>query len=639
MIKTVNLQKIFKTEEVETWALNNVNLEIKAGEFVAIMGPSGCGKSTLLNILGLLDNPTEGTYELNGTDVSKFTEAQRTNLRKGVIGFVFQSFNLIDELNVFENIELPLLYMGIPAAERKRRVEDAMNRMAIAHRVKHFPQQLSGGQQQRVAIARAVVANPKLILADEPTGNLDSKNGKEVMELLTELNKEGTTIVMVTHSQHDSGYAGRTINLFDGQVVNEIKYKSIYYRGGLTTSIITKDIITMNVFLNIKLIARNWWRNKLFFLISLFSLTAGLGCTNLLMTFFIHEYNVEKYNTDRNLIYLLRQDSPMEEGIKVAYSTSDAATQIKEKYAEITDILRVNGMSGNLCKYNGTDIKQFLFISADSTLNQFFPYTTSEGSLEEVLTTPDKVAVNKRFAHQLFGNHSGIGEILEIINKEGQSKSYKVAAILEDRPQSFLHFDLLTGLSDKSWGGPVLLKLQPGASPLALQEKIKKDKIPALVPDSRYYIDPIKELYFNTGKDSKQQQLAFFQHCDVLLLYISLISALLVLIIACFNYTNLTLSRTLQQLKMIHIEKLMGAKSKEIRSQLFLDAALTVLFAFLLSLLLINDMLPWFNNLLSTRLSFSFFFSRQVLPLLLSFISSWLSFLVCISAINSLNRL
>lgn len=376
-----------------------------------------------------------------------------------------------------------------------------------------------------------------------------------------------------------------------------------------------------------------------FFLISLFSLTAGLGCTNLLMTFFIHEYNVEKYNTDRNLIYLLRQDSPMEEGIKVAYSTSDAATQIKEKYAEITDILHVNGMSGNLCKYNGTDIKQFLFISADSTLNQFFPYTTLEGSLEEVLTTPDKVAVNKRFAHRLFGNHSGIGEILEIINEEGQSKSYKVAAILEDRPQSFLHFDLLTGLSDKSWGGPVLLKLQPGASPLALQEKIKKDKIPTLVPDSQYYIDPIKELYFNTGKDSKQQQLAFFQHCDVLLLYISLISALLVLIIACFNYTNLTLSRIMQQLKMIHIEKLMGAKSKEIRSQLFLDAALTVLFAFLLSLLLINDMLPWFNDLLSTHLFFSFFFSWQVLPLLLSFISSWLSFPVCISAINSLNRL
>ena len=223
MIKTENLQKIFKTEEVETWALHNVSLEIKEGEFVAIMGPSGCGKSTLLNILGLLDNPTNGTYQLNGTDVSKFSEAERTNLRKGVIGFVFQSFNLIDELNVYENIELPLLYMGVPKEERKKRVEEAMKRMDISHRVKHFPQQLSGGQQQRVAIARAVVANPKIILADEPTGNLDSKNGKEVMDLLTQLNKEGTTVVMVTHSQHDAGYATRVINLFDGQVVNSVR--------------------------------------------------------------------------------------------------------------------------------------------------------------------------------------------------------------------------------------------------------------------------------------------------------------------------------------------------------------------------------------------------------------------------------
>jgi len=223
MIKTEKLQKIFKTEEVETWALHDVSLEIKEGEFVAIMGPSGCGKSTLLNILGLLDNPTNGTYQLNGVDVSKMTEAERTNLRKGVIGFVFQSFNLIDELNVYENIELPLLYMGVPKEERKKRVEEAMERMAIAHRVKHFPQQLSGGQQQRVAIARAVVANPKIILADEPTGNLDSKNGQEVMDLLTQLNKEGTTVVMVTHSQHDAGYATRTINLFDGQVVNTVR--------------------------------------------------------------------------------------------------------------------------------------------------------------------------------------------------------------------------------------------------------------------------------------------------------------------------------------------------------------------------------------------------------------------------------
>ena len=223
MLKVENLQKSFFTEEIETVALNGVSFEVKEGEFVAIMGPSGCGKSTLLNILGLLDNPSSGTYQLNGVEVSQMTESQRTDLRKGVIGFVFQSFNLIDELNVYENIELPLLYMGVPAAERKRRVEEVMDRMAIAHRVKHFPQQLSGGQQQRVAIARAVVANPKIILADEPTGNLDSKNGREVMDLLTQLNKEGTTIVMVTHSQHDAGYASRTINLFDGSVVNEVQ--------------------------------------------------------------------------------------------------------------------------------------------------------------------------------------------------------------------------------------------------------------------------------------------------------------------------------------------------------------------------------------------------------------------------------
>jgi putative ABC transport system ATP-binding protein len=219
MIKTNDLTKVFRTEEVETTALNKVNLNVKEGEYVAVMGPSGCGKSTLLNILGLLDNPTSGSYIFNGTEVANLKERDRTVFRKGNIGFVFQSFNLIDELNVYENVELPLIYLKMKTSERKKKVEEALERMKITHRAKHFPQQLSGGQQQRVAIARAVVANPRLILADEPTGNLDSKNGIEVINLLTELNKEGTTIIMVTHNDRDAGYAHRIVNLFDGQIV------------------------------------------------------------------------------------------------------------------------------------------------------------------------------------------------------------------------------------------------------------------------------------------------------------------------------------------------------------------------------------------------------------------------------------
>ena len=223
MIKVTDLSKIFRTEEIETTALNGVSFEIKKGEFVAIMGPSGCGKSTLLNILGLLDNPSGGSYELMGQEVAQLKERDRTKFRKGNIGFVFQSFNLIDELNVFENVELPLKYLNMSASERKQRVTAMLKRMNISHRAQHFPQQLSGGQQQRVAIARAVISNPNLVLADEPTGNLDSKNGKEVMDLLTELNSEGTTIVMVTHSQKDASVAQRTINLFDGRIVSDVR--------------------------------------------------------------------------------------------------------------------------------------------------------------------------------------------------------------------------------------------------------------------------------------------------------------------------------------------------------------------------------------------------------------------------------
>ena len=221
MIKIKELEKIYRTEEVETIALNKLSIEVKEGEFVAVMGPSGCGKSTLLNILGLLDDPDSGSFIFNGVEVSHFNERKRAEMRKHNIGFVFQSFNLIDELTVYENVELPLIYTGIKAAERKEKVEQVLDKMKIMHRRNHFPQQLSGGQQQRVAVARAVVNNPKLILADEPTGNLDSANGSEVMELLTDLNELGTTIIMVTHSEHDAKFSHRIIRMLDGQTVTE----------------------------------------------------------------------------------------------------------------------------------------------------------------------------------------------------------------------------------------------------------------------------------------------------------------------------------------------------------------------------------------------------------------------------------
>lgn len=227
MIEIQQLSKVFQTAEIETTALNNISFNVKKGEFVGIMGPSGCGKSTLLNILGLLDNPTSGSIKFNNIDVSGFREKERTRLRKGNIGFVFQSFNLIDELNVFKNVELPLVYLGISPSQRNKMVTEVLERMNILHRRNHFPQQLSGGQQQRVAIARAVVSNPQLILADEPTGNLDSENGNEVMNLLSELNKAGSTIIMVTHSTDDAEKASRILNLFDGKIVTESVLKAV----------------------------------------------------------------------------------------------------------------------------------------------------------------------------------------------------------------------------------------------------------------------------------------------------------------------------------------------------------------------------------------------------------------------------
>ena len=223
LIKTEALKKIYRTEEIETTALNGVSLHIGEGDFVAIMGPSGCGKSTLLNILGLLDSPSEGDYLFMGQSTARFSERERAKLRKGNVGFVFQSFNLIDELTVYENVELPLIYLNMSSSERKQRVKTMLEQLQIMHRINHFPQQLSGGQQQRVAVARALVTQPKLILADEPTGNLDSENGNEVMKLLTELNEAGTTIVMVTHSEHDASFSRRIVRLLDGQIVSESK--------------------------------------------------------------------------------------------------------------------------------------------------------------------------------------------------------------------------------------------------------------------------------------------------------------------------------------------------------------------------------------------------------------------------------
>lgn len=221
MIKTTKLAKVYRTEEVETTALNEVDVEIKEGEFVSVMGPSGCGKSTLLNVLGMIDSPSSGDYFFNGEEVGRLSERKRSNVRKHNLGFVFQSFNLIDELTVYENVELPMLYTKVPSVERKKRVEELLEGMNIMHRRNHFPQQLSGGQQQRVAVARAIVNRPKLILADEPTGNLDSANGDEVMKILAQLNSEGTTILMVTHSQYCAEFGNRIIRMLDGQVVTE----------------------------------------------------------------------------------------------------------------------------------------------------------------------------------------------------------------------------------------------------------------------------------------------------------------------------------------------------------------------------------------------------------------------------------
>ena len=373
--------------------------------------------------------------------------------------------------------------------------------------------------------------------------------------------------------------------------------------------------------LNIKLIIRSWWRNKTYFLISLFSLTIGLACTNLLVTFFIHEYNIESTNPNRENIYAIRQDSPMEEGELTTYATAKAAEQIRNNYAEVESMLRMNALTSNHHEYQGNKMADALTLQIDSTLLHFFPYEVKEGSLKEALTTPNKMALTETYAQKVFGKKNCIGEVIESISPKGERKSYQIAAVLKERPQSFLQFDMLTAIDASFFGGVTLLKLPQGTDKDALLQKMKDDKVPTLMPgETEYYLHPIKDIYFASQPNSKQQPLPFLHQANVQLLYIALFSALLVLAIACFNYSNLNFSRTLQQLKMIHIEKLMGAKLREIRMQLFLDAALTVLIAFLLSLLLINDILVLLNGMASIHLPYRFFFSWQVLPVLLSFV-------------------
>ena len=376
----------------------------------------------------------------------------------------------------------------------------------------------------------------------------------------------------------------------------------------------------MTILTILKIITRSWWRNKVFFFISIVSLAIGLACTNLLFTYYVHDYNIESGNRDKNRIFCLRQDNPMQDGSKVAYADANIPPMLKEKYAEVEDYLRINSLVPQYCKYGGEIYHDITFISADTTLQHFFHYHPIAGSLKQVLEQPGKVALSEAFAHKLFGDKNPLGELLEIKTMT-DTQSYEVAAILKSRSQSLLQFDMITGNNKDFWGGMTFLKLIPNTDAQQFTEKINHDKIPTLIPEkTQYYVDPLSDIYFTTPDYDTQQPLPYINQSNVQLLYISLAAALLVLIIACCNYTNMSLSRVLQQLKMIHVEKLMGSSLKDIRIQLFGDTFLTVLLAFGLSLLIINDCLSFFNGLFASHLNVHFFFSLQMLPLLVLFV-------------------
>lgn len=372
----------------------------------------------------------------------------------------------------------------------------------------------------------------------------------------------------------------------------------------------------------LKMILRSWWRNKVFFLVSVASLALGLACTNLLMTYFVHEHGLEGRNPDRDRIVFLRQDDPMTEGKRVAYAAAEIPQRLKNSYAEVEDYLRMGTLHLLSCKVDGQKVESnFIVLSTDTTLTRFFDYRAAEGNLEQALRQPNKVALSAACARKLFGSREAVGQHIEVQMEGGDRQTYEVAAVLKEREQSLLRFDMLTASAANYWGGPTLLKLSKGTNAARLADKINADKVPTMLPgQTKYYLDPLEAVCFTTPDDASQQVLDYISQTPVQTLYISLLAAVLILVIACCNYTNMSLSRLLQQLRMIHVEKLMGSTLRNIRLQLFGDAFLTVVLAFLLSILLVNDCLAVFNGLLGSRLTMGFFFSSQMLPWLLVFI-------------------
>ena len=373
----------------------------------------------------------------------------------------------------------------------------------------------------------------------------------------------------------------------------------------------------------LKMILRSWWRNKVFFLVSVASLALGLACTNLLMTYFVHEHGLEGRNPDRDRIVFLRQDDPMTEGKRVAFAAAEIPPRLKNSYAEVEDILRLGKLDLLYCKVNEQKVEgDFMMLSADTTLTRFFDYHASEGNLEQALREPGKMALSAACARSLFGRKQAVGKQVEVHMRFGETRTYEVAAVLKERGQSLMRFDMLIAHDpDFFWGGLTLLKLSKGTNAARLADKINADKVPTMLPDqTKYYLDPLEAVCFTTPDDASQQVLDYISQTPVQTLYISLLAAVLILVIACCNYTNMSLSRLLQQLRMIHVEKLMGSTLRNIRLQLFGDAFLTVVLAFLLSILLVNDCLAVFNGLLGSRLTMGFFFSSQMLPWLLAFI-------------------